>query len=237
MPQYKAPLRDIRFLFHDVLDYPAHYAKLPNGAEATPDMVDSILEECAKFCEGVLAPLNQTGDAEGCHLVDGNVTQVVDRGADGLLAVGVEPGDHDLTVLGKTAHVHLVAVLDLDGGPQVLTLPDIPDRYHVLQVLDAWMGGIELLGTRSGYGKYIRIRHNGTLSTAYAHMSRYADLDQGDRVRQGQVIGFVGSTGLSTGAHVHYEILVNGRFVDPMRIKLPRGPRPAACCGCLHWQF
>jgi hypothetical protein len=48
-------------------------------------------------------------------------------------------------------------------------------------------------------------------------------MEVGKRVRQGQVIGFVGSTGLSTGAHVHYEILVNGRFVDPMRIKLPRG--------------
>ena len=48
-------------------------------------------------------------------------------------------------------------------------------------------------------------------------------IDPGVRVRQGQVIGFVGSTGLSTGAHVHYEILVNGRFVDPMRIRLPRG--------------
>ena len=48
-------------------------------------------------------------------------------------------------------------------------------------------------------------------------------MEPGKRVRQGQVIGFVGSTGLSTGAHVHYEILVNGRFVDPMRIKLPRG--------------
>ena len=48
-------------------------------------------------------------------------------------------------------------------------------------------------------------------------------IEPGKRVRQGQVIGFVGSTGLSTGAHVHYEILVNGRFVDPMRIKLPRG--------------
>ena len=48
-------------------------------------------------------------------------------------------------------------------------------------------------------------------------------IEEGTRVRQGQVIGFVGSTGLSTGSHLHYEILVNGRFVDPMRIKLPRG--------------
>ena len=48
-------------------------------------------------------------------------------------------------------------------------------------------------------------------------------IEPGKRVRQGQVIGFVGSTGLSTGAHVHYEIVVNGRFVDPMRIRLPRG--------------
>src|SRR5579864_7153800 len=55
-------------------------------------------------------------------------------------------------------------------------------------------------------------------------MSAFAKgLEVGKRVRQGQVIGFVGSTGMSTGPHVHYEILVNGRFVDPMRIKLPRG--------------
>jgi hypothetical protein len=55
-------------------------------------------------------------------------------------------------------------------------------------------------------------------------MSAFAKgMEPGTRVRQGQVIGFVGSTGMSTGAHVHYEILVNGRFVDPMRIKLPRG--------------
>jgi hypothetical protein len=55
-------------------------------------------------------------------------------------------------------------------------------------------------------------------------MSAFAKgMEPGKRVRQGQVIGFVGSTGQSTGPHVHYEILVNGRFVDPMRIKLPRG--------------
>ena len=74
MPNYKAPLRDVRFLFHDVFDFPAHYASLPNGAEATPDMVDAILGECARFCEEVLAPLNRKGDEEGCHFKDGEVT-------------------------------------------------------------------------------------------------------------------------------------------------------------------
>ena len=68
MPQYKAPLRDMRFLMNEVFDYPAHYKTLPNGGEATPDMVDAILGECAAFCENVLAPLNQTGDDEGCTL-------------------------------------------------------------------------------------------------------------------------------------------------------------------------
>ena len=77
---------------------------------------------------------------------------------------------------------------------------------------------------RSGYGKYVRIRHSNGYETAYGHMTAFARSTQpGARVRQGQVIGYVGSTGLSTGPHVHYEILVNGRFVDPLRVKLPRG--------------
>jgi murein DD-endopeptidase MepM/ murein hydrolase activator NlpD len=85
-------------------------------------------------------------------------------------------------------------------------------------------GTVEKVGWESGYGKYIRLRHNNGYETAYGHMTAFArGIDPGVRVRQGQVIGFVGSTGLSTGAHVHYEILVNGRFVDPMRIRLPRG--------------
>jgi murein DD-endopeptidase MepM/ murein hydrolase activator NlpD len=85
-------------------------------------------------------------------------------------------------------------------------------------------GIIEKVGWESGYGKYIRVRHNNGYETAYGHMTAFArGMNEGTRVRQGQVIGFVGSTGLSTGSHLHYEILVNGRFVDPMRIKLPRG--------------
>jgi murein DD-endopeptidase MepM/ murein hydrolase activator NlpD len=85
-------------------------------------------------------------------------------------------------------------------------------------------GVIEKVGWEGGYGKYVRLKHNNGYETAYGHMSAFAKgMEVGKRVRQGQVIGFVGSTGMSTGAHVHYEILVNGRFVDPMRIKLPRG--------------
>jgi murein DD-endopeptidase MepM/ murein hydrolase activator NlpD len=85
-------------------------------------------------------------------------------------------------------------------------------------------GVIEHIGPEGGYGKYIRIRHANGYETAYGHMSAFArGLDEGSHVRQGQVIGYVGSTGLSTGPHVHYEILINGRFVDPMKVKLPRG--------------
>jgi murein DD-endopeptidase MepM/ murein hydrolase activator NlpD len=85
-------------------------------------------------------------------------------------------------------------------------------------------GTVEVAGLEGGYGKYVKLKHNNGYETAYGHMSAFAKgLEVGKQVRQGQVIGFVGSTGQSTGPHVHYEILVNGRFVDPMRIKLPRG--------------
>jgi murein DD-endopeptidase MepM/ murein hydrolase activator NlpD len=85
-------------------------------------------------------------------------------------------------------------------------------------------GVIDTVGWESGYGKYIRIRHSNGYETAYGHMTAFArSIQPGARVQQGQIIGYVGSTGLSTGPHLHYEILVNGRFVDPLRLKLPRG--------------
>jgi len=91
-------------------------------------------------------------------------------------------------------------------------------------IFAAGNGSIEEIGVKGGYGKYVRIRHADGYETAYGHMTAFArGLQVGSRIRQGQVIGFVGSTGLSTGAHVHFEILVNDRFVDPMRVKLPRG--------------
>jgi murein DD-endopeptidase MepM/ murein hydrolase activator NlpD len=76
----------------------------------------------------------------------------------------------------------------------------------------------------SGYGRRIEIQHLNGYVTAYSHMSGFArGVQEGVKVRQGQVIGYVGNSGLSTGPHLHYEVLVNGHFVDPMRIKLPRG--------------
>ena len=76
MPEYKAPLREYKFLLDEVLDMPGHYASLPAYADlATPDMVDAIINEGAKFCENVISPLNGSGDAEGCtRHEDGSVT-------------------------------------------------------------------------------------------------------------------------------------------------------------------
>jgi alkylation response protein AidB-like acyl-CoA dehydrogenase len=74
MPDYKAPLRDIKFVMSELLDSEQHYANLNGGEDATPDMVDAIIAEGAKFCEQVLSPLNQVGDREGCTLTeDGGV--------------------------------------------------------------------------------------------------------------------------------------------------------------------
>jgi murein DD-endopeptidase MepM/ murein hydrolase activator NlpD len=91
-------------------------------------------------------------------------------------------------------------------------------------IFAAGNGTIEEIGLKGGYGKYVRMKHANGYETAYGHMTAFArGLQPGSKVRQGQVIGFVGSTGLSTGAHVHFEILINDRFVNPMTVKLPRG--------------
>ena len=73
-----------------------------------------------------------------------------------------------------------------------------------------------------GHGNFVKIRHNGTYETLYAHMSRFAKgVNVGTVVKQGQTVGYVGSTGLSTGPHLHYEIIKNGQHVNPMTVKLP----------------
>jgi len=77
-------------------------------------------------------------------------------------------------------------------------------------------------GYNSGAGRYIKIKHNSVYTTMYLHMSKYAKgMKKGVRVRQGQVIGYVGSTGLATGPHVDYRFFINGSAVDPLKVELP----------------
>jgi len=76
----------------------------------------------------------------------------------------------------------------------------------------------------SGYGNRVEVQHVNGYVTTYNHMSRFGrGIREGVKVRQGQIVGYVGSTGLSTGAHLHYEVIINGHFVDPMKIRVPRG--------------
>ena len=85
-------------------------------------------------------------------------------------------------------------------------------------------GVIEQIGPWSSYGNYVRLRHNNSLSTAYAHLSRFGkNLKKGSRVSQGQVIGYVGTTGRSTGPHLHYEVVMAGKQVNPNSVDLPTG--------------
>jgi len=90
-------------------------------------------------------------------------------------------------------------------------------------IMAAGGGVIEEAGRKGEYGNYVRIRHPNGYKTAYGHMLRFAPgVSAGVKVRQGQVVGYVGTTGLSTGPHVHFEVLVNNSHVDPKSIQVPR---------------
>ena len=90
-------------------------------------------------------------------------------------------------------------------------------------IMAAGSGVIEEAGFKGEFGNYVRIRHANGYKTAYGHMSRYAQgIISGTRVTQGQVIGFVGNTGFSTGPHLHFEVLVNSQQVDPMTMPVPK---------------
>lgn len=91
-------------------------------------------------------------------------------------------------------------------------------------VYAAGAGVVEKAGRNGSYGNYVRLRHNSTTKTAYAHLNGFSrGLGVGDKVRQGQVIGYVGTTGRSTGPHLHYEVIVNNTQTNPARIKMAAG--------------
>jgi murein DD-endopeptidase MepM/ murein hydrolase activator NlpD len=87
-------------------------------------------------------------------------------------------------------------------------------------------GVVDFAGRKGGYGNYVRIRHNSEYSTAYGHMKAFnRGITPGKRVHQGQVIGFVGTTGMSTGPHLHFEVIRQGHKVNPMTVKMPSGKK------------
>ncbi|NLA74728.1 MAG: M23 family metallopeptidase [Deltaproteobacteria bacterium] len=91
-------------------------------------------------------------------------------------------------------------------------------------IMAAGDGVIEFAGKKGGYGNYISIRHANGYQTAYGHMKGFASgIKKGARVKQGNVIGYVGSTGVSTGPHLHYEVLYNKKHVNPASVKTPSG--------------
>ena len=85
-------------------------------------------------------------------------------------------------------------------------------------------GKVTKAGWCGGGGNCVKIKHNSTYQTVYAHMSKFGrGIKKGARVKQGQIIGYVGSTGLSTGPHLHYEVIENGRKINSQKLKLPSG--------------
>ncbi len=90
-------------------------------------------------------------------------------------------------------------------------------------------GKVVFVGRKGGYGNVVEVAHAGGVTTRYGHLSRFArGVSRGDRVRQSDVIGFVGMTGLATGPHLHYEYRVNGQQRNPATIPMPRTEIPAA---------
>lgn len=89
-------------------------------------------------------------------------------------------------------------------------------------IYSAGDGTVAYVGWNGGYGKYVKIRHSGGYDTAYAHLSRFAKIRPGMRLKQGQLIGFLGNTGLSTGPHLHFEVHYKGNHINPLKIsKVP----------------
>jgi murein DD-endopeptidase MepM/ murein hydrolase activator NlpD len=90
-------------------------------------------------------------------------------------------------------------------------------------IIAAGNGVISKIRWSPGYGRRIEIKHSNGYKTTYSHLSGFAKgIKKNTIVRQGQIIGYIGNSGLSTGPHLHYEVLVNNHFVNPLRIKIPK---------------
>ena len=160
--------------------------------------------------------------------------------SDGIVSWAPNPGfscvqclDPFVTPLVSTTYIATSAKNNCITRDSIRIRPEVPFLQipsdaliclgKTMPILASGNGIVEEAAHKGYNGNYVRIRHANGYHTAYSHMSRFASgMEPGVKVRQGQVIGFVGSTGLSSGPHLHFEVLVNSRFVDPMSIQVPR---------------
>ena len=156
------------------------------------------------------------------------------RVANALRALGVKRGDRVLLMLGNVIPLWdlMLATMKLGAvmipATSLLTTNDLRDRFtrgRVRHVVTAAADGMVVAAaSRGGYGNAVEIRHGGSVTTLYAHLSGFArGIQAGARVRQGDPVGYVGATGYATGPHLHYEVHVKGRPVDPLKYVLPDG--------------
>lgn len=167
------------------------------------------------------AALTLSGDRRALYrfvMEDGSVDYFDDKGQGARKALMRTPidGARLSSGFGKRRHP-VLGYTKMHRGVDFAAPPGTP-------IYAAGDGVVSFAGRKGGYGNYINIRHNGRYHTAYAHMKSFArGMHSGKRIRQGEVIGYVGTTGRSTGPHLHYEILVDGRQVNPLSVRMPSG--------------
>lgn len=187
-------------------------------------MYDQVETEDGKFVSGgniIYARLNVNGQDMPLYryeTADGTVDYYTADGQSGRKALMSTPVDGARLSSGFGARRHpVLGYTKMHKGVDFAAPAGTP-------IYAAGDGVIEQLGRWSSYGNYVRIRHNSSIKTAYAHMRGFAKgLTNGSRVKQGQVIGYIGTTGRSTGPHLHYEVMMNNKQVNPRTVKLPQG--------------
>jgi murein DD-endopeptidase MepM/ murein hydrolase activator NlpD len=170
--------------------------------------------------ELLYAAITLGGETKGYYRFrtpDGQVDYYDDKGSNSKKFLVIKPIRNARLTSGFGYRMHpLLHTLKLHSGIDWAGPVGTP-------IMAAGSGVIEVAERHGGYGNYVRIRHANGYKTAYGHMLRFAEgVAKGVKVRQGQVIGYMGNSGMSTGAHLHFEVLINNRFTNPLAIKIPR---------------
>jgi murein DD-endopeptidase MepM/ murein hydrolase activator NlpD len=178
-----------------------------------------ILREAGKLGEVAYAGLDRVGrsDVELMKWTDGRETRWID-------ADGIDPSARgmEMPVAGRVSSGFGERFHPILGYRRMHDGVDLAAPYGT-PVVAAVDGRVVTAGWHGGYGREVKLSSTGGIETIYGHMSRLA-VAAGASVRRGQVIGYVGSTGLSTGPHLHYEVHVGGKLVNPLSVKLTEAP-------------